>query len=1377
MSKGDIVLGVQFQGDVSELNRQISNIGKLTRDELVALNQQLGGEVVKKLVIRTEVDGSGVKKQVAEYKDFLTVVDQLVNKQNQLNKIEPGSVTSLRQQVNTAKQARDEIAKYEKGIGVLGNTVNIVSDRWTAQNQRVQELQRSLDLASASTFWSRAKTGLNIGGAIDFANNLTQITNGLQAVSIIIGQVTASVNGLINALGDIQAFKLSFEAIGQGAGGAAIALAKSSEISKGLGVDLKTVRGSFQQLSPVITSAGGTIGDVSTVVESLSSRFAAFGISGDKARRVTNGVIQAFAKGKLMAEELTQQISEADPAFRTDFANALGYTTSQLEQLVKQGKITTEFLLKGLAGIGKSSLVFGRLGVSAVDAANSLATSGTTVDQVRAKLDTINQLSLERLAKSIEPVLFAFIKFGAVVTDSLDRLSKNEGIKSLGSALGGVVSSLADVAELFFRMGEAILVPLGAVAQLVNALIQIPGVTQLVAFAITAKMLSPLAALSKRFAASELAATGWGRTIAALTSFDGLSNGLTSLTQKVETNREKIRNLRKENLEYSKSSANAARSVGLLQGAIDKNEKKISYLTNPGVKMSTGGGNEQYIKSLENKSSKLRGIIETLNNVIATNDAKLAGNSAQLKSLSGSSSLATGATRVFGSALGAAKGLAAGFAEALGPVGVALLAVSVLTSAYSNASKKSNEILEQSKQKVDALQQSTKDLGGSVLGQEQPLTGLALAWEDYAFRVKEAIDTISDPAKIMENPVEASLKNIAASSPLIAGLRGIYVQFNQEATNAEIKTEKLGLAMNATTESASNQANAIIGLVNAAAKIKPKTDGTIDLKVVVAKGQIEDAVNELEKTLKNLQAEREGLAVKLSVAPKGTTEYTETAKQIGILDAAIKKVTTSYNTAKKGSDDLATANGWLTTKQKEVIPTVEKLSQDLKAQQDIQIKDINPNVNQEAWAAATRAIIDTRNSIDQLNAKGAVVSIKVIEEGGTGGVRGTLNSLDFYIEQLNLKKVSIPIGSGDISEVIAQINYVNELRNAGNRTTGDLERQIITANNELRLSSIKKEQDARNAYYDAEIAKLQELGPAEQALQNQRRAELRERAAAGDLEAAAQLERIGREEKILAIRKEQDAANLKTAQQVKEIEAQQADIIKAGKDLELKAIQEVLTARLSGIKLITEAAIENAKAATGIVATAGEFADQMAAAAKSAGTISTSLTSLDGKTITLNVVSIPQRWAGGPTTAGQTYQVNELGQEGFLSAGGHLSSINKPKNALWRAPSSGTVIPAHIWAGLDVPSGGVTTNVRPMPTGSSNGGLQKLARAIQSSLSRSSGSSESMHEMAAVQARQAIEIGKLSRAVNRLADKDQTVNVAVRNTGTTAYLEAMNRRM
>jgi len=58
-------------------------------------------------------------------------------------------------------------------------------------------------------------------------------------------------------------------------------------------------------------------------------------------------------------------------------------------------------------------------------------------------------------------------------------------------------------------------------------------------------------------------------------------------------------------------------------------------------------------------------------------------------------------------------------------------------------------------------------------------------------------------------------------------------------------------------------------------------------------------------------------------------------------------------------------------------------------------------------------------------------------------------------------------------------------------------------------------------------------------------------------------------------------------------------------------------------------------------------------------------------------------WHGGPISAGKRVTVNELGKEGFMDARtGKMKQINAPSFGKWTAPSSGTVIPAHIWKTL-----------------------------------------------------------------------------------------------
>ena len=58
----------------------------------------------------------------------------------------------------------------------------------------------------------------------------------------------------------------------------------------------------------------------------------------------------------------------------------------------------------------------------------------------------------------------------------------------------------------------------------------------------------------------------------------------------------------------------------------------------------------------------------------------------------------------------------------------------------------------------------------------------------------------------------------------------------------------------------------------------------------------------------------------------------------------------------------------------------------------------------------------------------------------------------------------------------------------------------------------------------------------------------------------------------------------------------------------------------------------------------------------------------------------PQAFAGGPVTGGQKYTVNELGREGFITSSGKMQEIATRAWGTWRAPSNGTIIPAHLWS-------------------------------------------------------------------------------------------------
>ncbi len=1594
MAKGDFIYKVSAEADLGNLQSEVAKINSAlaaARGSVSAFKAEFErdakGEAEYRIVVSSQYDASGSKVAKAEIKELSKEYQGLYNKIRQIeSEPQKGSLTSLRQQVNEAKKARDAIAKYGSAIDGIGNKIQALDGKWVAQNQRVRDLQKQLDLAGASNLWERLSAEYNLGSFAKAGQQISNFVNIFQSVSIIAGQVTGAINNVVNALGGLQTFTLAFEAVGAGAGAANLALAESTRIASGLGTDIKTVRESFQQLSPVILKSGGSIADVSGVVETLSSRFAAYGISGDRARRVTNGVIQAFAKGKLMAEELTQQISEADPAFKTDLAGAMKVTVAGLEELVQAGKVTSAVFLKALLEIGKSDLLFGRLGISAIDAANSLATAGTTVDQVRAKLGTIGQLSLERFAKSVEPVVFAFIKLGAIVTDAFDRISRLQGLDSIGNIIGDLAGAFVRITDAVLRFAEAGLSVLGVVAKFVNVLTSIPGVTDIIALAIASKLIAPLAGLKAAFGASISSATNFGKTIRAVTTFTGLGEAIKGIGQQSVSAAVQIRKLGVEKSMLARKSAFATTNIERLEGKVQGYQKVVRGLqsipdfgANPQAQASV----DQYTKKIE----KTKGAIGTLRQSLLGINSDQFRVSASLDALTNKKGLAAKASGVFRGALGAAGGAAKGLIVALGPLGIALAAFSVLTAAYQNANKNSNSILEQSQARVAALKLELDALNGTTASQEPRITGLALVWEKFSLVVSDVVDTLArlssaifgggdaaSSATKQTNPLVDALGRLAAGAAAgalaggalglafagigagpgaaIGALIGGLVGLAAGSDDAAVKSKKLGEALQATGSAVIGETNAIKALVTGLGGINEKDLDIKSTKTIAGFNQAQTALKLVEKTvdgvklqqtalnneaaklapgvgaaqaqyekvkqaeeqLIKLQKQRAAAGFKAGEAPPGTSKlrkeieegeealreqkrllkeiadtdpnskkYLELQTSLAQVNKTVKTSEAAYSSAKKEIDDFARANGLLTTEQQKTVPTIAGQNEKIKELQTTLQTSLNPKVTPQKWkelsgeiatatveldalndaitdsvgnelvytiktkidsgeinnsvqnaqrlvqaleqratvlgvtspalAGVIRELEAARSAADTLNGKQAEIRVNILEQKGANSTIATLSEISRYIDALEQRKISLPINSSEISGVIENQNQAKLLQDAGSKSSGELRRIIQTDYWQQELQGLQASNTAQKEASSARLAELQEqlsrvkevadarikaisqAGAAEKRLAEINRQELQEQASKGGTEkervsARAQLERLDKEKEIAAIQEQ-------TAREEKAIQAQIKAEQKAAQEEEkvFRAAQLAIQQEL--LKLAREevqAKIDAAKAVLEARAKAGEVGGELGTAvtnsnllknsleagATAAGKIQSSITSLDGKTITINIktAGAPGLWTGGPASPGTTYRVNELGKEGFLSNSGRLTDINRPRNALWSPPTSGTVIPAHMMRSIDVPKTGINVAKSKVSRVASSmhsaGGSNALVRELRR-ITASNQGGELKNEIATTHAAQTMEIGRLTRAVRELVDKDWNVNVKVRNNSGAAYMNALNR--
>ena len=293
--------------------------------------------------------------------------------------------------------------------------------------------------------------------------------------------------------------------------------------------------------------------------------------------------------------------------------------------------------------------------------------------------------------------------------------------------------------------------------------------------------------------------------------------------------------------------------------------------------------------------------------------------------------------------------------------------------------------------------------------------------------------------------------------------------------------------------------------------------------------------------------------------------------------------------------------------------------------------------------------------------------------------------------------------------------------------------EVVKEKYDTAIGKAKEELQAIRDKYDLELSALDEVSKTQLELEAIRRKEIEEKLKSNDLtkkerlELKLQLENMDKQvkrrqllkekaeeektqmEKINGLEADRKEAldDLATASKkrmdqleeqyqiesnaIKEIETQQKAAMEAYQqylDRHKVAIEQNMQAALSSLNQQITKAKELERAMVSAY-NAAKRANEEAAKSPGGGAASAGT---GGRNGTANPYGPDFRASGGPVTGGSAYTVNELGKEAFLSASGKLSMINAPAWGKWTAPSSGTVIPAHLTKQLDIPAGGVDIN-------------------------------------------------------------------------------------
>jgi len=1463
------------------------------------INQFNGSEIKQQVVINPVFEGEDLNKVFKGWAASLQQVggiqDELEKKAKRITEIEKGSLTNLRQLVNTYKQQRDELNPVVTKVNEYGKVVKYANERWVEANAKVQQFSRQLQIASASNFWDKIKAELNLGPLLNAGKTVNDLVNTFQSLSIIVGQVLAPVNALIETLGRLQQIDLTFKSIGQGPAEIAKVFADSTGIALKYGVSLNTVREGFTQLTPTVVAAGGTIDDTSAILDSLSSRFAAFGLSAEKSKRVMNGIIQAFGKGKLMAEELTQQISEADPAFRVDLAKALNISQKELGEWVKEGRLTADVLIDIIPKMQKTSSTFGQLGQSALDATVSLLKGKVTIEQVRNQINTLNQLNLENLSNLFKPLLASFLAIQAALTDFTTAFLKLESARTiieffngLGIAIATAVVAITKLIQVVLAVVDPFFFVINAVDGFFQSLIGIRPIITLIAAAVgvafTNSLISAVGGLSKVQAAVKitgeiLSGTLTGAVNNAKTAIGGLQSGfnalkaapaaagaafdgfITSLTG-IDVNQQKARrsaNQYKQELSYLPASlVEASVSAAQLGDSTDDAAKKTAK-AGTASKVAADGVGELADEALDaadgqGKLSKTTlGVVAALAVVAAgwyIYEQNLKDVKQETDALDNSLKTLKDDLRDFQTKLNLSQGTADDFADRLEKtktktfdLGNAIRDIPVIDTVLGFFGDTDREVIDQLRRSIreyiDALdsiepvakkaEQAIKDYNSEAASPET--TQAVVQQAKTAIQSYDAIiasatrlrDALEQKAKSGGGLSEEEKRRLLELNKIIdqtIGKRQRLVELAKQK-NIPLGIEITGVDIALDTVSELEERLKSFKELKANAQVGTTGREKIEQDIIAIEGILKAlATNVTEAKIKiSYEEDKAGLANAVSVADALLDRYkaVQDLNQAGFdltksqLSYKLQEVEAEKAAAEERGASAVTIKGYESQikaikdqergverqailariqglagaqEQERQILLLKQAQQRLEAdaalaaaqRAEIEAKLATAKAAQNYWDAqakgASQEQLTALNNIYQKTKEVEAIATRQvgIEQGRIttlGAVQRieqeTLNikqqterkTLDAQAAQLGLntsinqgaketEKISTGSGLGDAaSDVKTEISGVSTAAGTAKTTVQGLTNQINATdkgvyedvatgigNSSTKANDLKGRLDDVNSSVDRIISPVDDV--------------------ATNLGDAAE-------------------SGSDFASNLKNLSANST-----------KAIAADFKSAATSAGLINKTNV--AQAINNAIAPADRFGSSLDVASTSVDQIDSKLRALDGTTISVNVNvngGLPGRFTGGPVAAGSLYRVNELGKEAFLSASGRLSMINKPAFGEWRAPSAGTVIPAHLTSLLNIPRGGVK-----LPSGASSrvsratrdlNSSKGITRAITSAL-RATGGIE-RDQQSRIQATQALQLGRLTNAINELARKNWNVDVKVRNTGGTAYLDALNQRL
>lgn len=420
--------------------KQINETNKIAEKERIRAEKEANA-IARENAKKEKEAGKLAEKEAKE-------AEKLANAYNRLEK-------NTRELKNESKRLGAEMLELEKaGKRNTKEYANLENQykQTTKSAQEGDKALKKLDNTVGDNFRSVGNYGKALGGLKKVMQNIGYAFGVFEAINFIkqLGATQVKLDSL----------KLSLQNVSDGTNEFTRNMAFVVNISKKYGQDLLSTIDTYKNFIAATKGSNLALGERQMMYESLIKSTSSLAMSNEDTEGTLRAVQQMFAKGKIQAEELTQQLGDRLPSATRIMAKAVGVSTAELFKMMKNGELLADEIMPRFFQIlEKESGQNAEKRLQTIGGAFNLLRTNMTlyIDELQSSYNVNKTFAgfIVKIAKNIDGIISLIgkaIRYWteyklAMIAVNTTQLILNGGLKQLAMNLLGISSKLKNVSD------------------------------------------------------------------------------------------------------------------------------------------------------------------------------------------------------------------------------------------------------------------------------------------------------------------------------------------------------------------------------------------------------------------------------------------------------------------------------------------------------------------------------------------------------------------------------------------------------------------------------------------------------------------------------------------------------------------------------------------------------------------------------------------------------------------------------------------------------------------------------------------------------------------------------------------------------------------